>query len=62
DVFDIHDRLTCTLEALTNCRKALLLLKGHEKHDILKKLESGDTATPVGKFVEKVETTVLYTV
>ncbi|MFA7277480.1 MAG: 6-phosphogluconolactonase [Candidatus Gracilibacteria bacterium] len=62
DVFDIHDRLTCTMEALTNCHKALLLLKGHEKHDILKKLESGDTVTPVGKFVEKVETTVLYTV
>ncbi len=61
DTFDIHDRLTCTLEALTNCHKALLLLKGHEKHDILKKLESGDTATPVGKFAEKVETEVLYT-
>lgn len=60
DIFDIHDRLTCTMEALTSCTKAILLLKGHEKHDLVKLLEQGDTTTPAGKFIEQVPTEVLY--
>lgn len=59
DIFDIHDRLTVTMEALMSCGKALLLLKGTEKHEIVKMLEQGDTSTPVGKFVKQVSTTVL---
>ena len=60
DVFDIRDRLTVTMEALTNCGNALLLLKGSEKHEIVKMLEQGDTETPVGKFAGEVEMDVVY--
>ncbi len=60
DVFDIRDRLTVTMEALTSCGKALLLMKGSEKHEIVKMLEQGDASAPVGKFAEQVETEVMY--
>lgn len=60
DIFDAPERLTLTMDALTNCKKALLLLKGREKHQLFKSLEEGDTSTPVGKFLQQVETTVLY--
>ncbi len=59
DVFDIHDRLTCTMEALTSCRKAILLLKGHEKQKLVGAIERGDTSTPVGIFAQKVPVQVL---
>lgn len=60
DVFDIHDRLTCTIEALTSCRKALLLLKGHEKRELIDAIKRGDTSTPVGVFAGKVPTEVMF--
>lgn len=60
DAFVIHDRLTCTMEALTSCKEAILLLKGTEKHDLYRKLESGDASVPAGKFLESVSTAVMY--
>jgi 6-phosphogluconolactonase len=58
DVFPVHDRLTCTMEALTNCQQAILLLKGHEKAHLIDQLESGDDSTPVGRFIKKIPTIV----
>lgn len=59
DIFDVSDRLTCTMEALTSCRHALLLLKGHEKGHLLEQIERGDTHTPIGRFIEKISTEII---
>ena len=60
DTFDVHDRLTCTMEALISTAKAILMLKGHEKSHILHQLEHADTSTPIGILTEKVPTTVIF--
>lgn len=60
DTFVVSERMTLTMEALTNCSSALLLLRGQEKEHILHQLEQGDTSTPVGEFAERVATYIFY--
>lgn len=59
NIFDVSDRLTCTMEALTSCQHALLLLKGHEKVHLLEQIERGDTHAPIGRFIEKIPTEII---
>lgn len=60
DVFEVRERMTCTMKALTSCQQALLFLKGHEKAHLLHALEKGDTSMPVGKFIHEAQAEVLF--
>ncbi len=59
DTYDVSERMTVTMEALTSCTSAILLVSGHEKAHIFHKIEQGDISTPVGICIEKVSTTII---
>lgn len=63
DMFDISERMTVTMEALTSCTSATLLVSGHEKARVLHAIMSntstieGQNSLPIMEFVAKVPTT-----
>lgn len=65
--FDVSERMTVTMEALTSCTSATLLVSGHEKARILHAITNntgaieGQNSLPIMEFVAKVPMT-LYTV
>ncbi len=62
--FDVSERMTVTMEALTSCTSATLLVSGHEKARVLHAIMSntgaieGQNSLPIMEFVSKVPTTV----
>ena len=64
DTYDISERMTVTMEALTSCTSATLLVSGHEKARVLHAITGntgaieGQNSLPIMEFVIKVPTTV----
>lgn len=64
DTFDVSERMTLTMEALTSAKSATILLAGHEKYHILHAMMSGsgliegNNNLPVMEFIHKVPTVV----
>lgn len=64
DAFDVNERMTLTMEALTSAKSATILLAGHEKDHILhamingSELVEGDNNLPILEFINKVPTVV----
>ncbi|MCX6733591.1 MAG: 6-phosphogluconolactonase [Candidatus Peregrinibacteria bacterium] len=64
DMFDVGERMTATMEALTSCASATLLVNGHEKTRVLNAITGstgaieGQNNLPIMEFIAKVPTTV----
>lgn len=64
DTYDVSERMTVTMEALTSCTSATLLVSGHEKARVLHAITGntgaieGQNSLPIMEFVAKVPTTV----